>query len=216
MWRRPALLMLLLAAVSVHAEEGPAAQVQLNGLLGTRAALLLIDGEAKTVAVGSSVKGVKLLSVEEERAVIETGGRRQTLQMGALPARIDASATAQRQIVLAMGPGGHYTTLGTINGRTTSFLLDTGATNIAIGQAEADRLGLRYTGGKRVMTQTANGFAPGYQMQLASVRIGEVEVRDVTATIIPSPMAHVLLGNSFLNRFQLRRESDVMTLELRY
>ena len=63
---------------------------------------------------------------------------------------------------------------------------------------------------------TANGVVPAYQIQLGTIRIGDVEVRDVEAIVIPGTISHVLLGNSFLNRFQMRRENDVMTLELRY
>ena len=102
-----------------------------------------------------------------------------------------------------------------INGQVTSFLLDTGATSIAIGQAEAEKLGLRYLDGKRIVTQTANGIVPAYMIQLDSVRLGDVEVRHVDAIVIPARLSHVLLGNTFLNRFQMRRENDVMTLELR-
>lgn len=193
------------------------AQVQLNGMLGTRAALLLIDGEPLTVQVGGSVKGVRLVALDEDRATVEIGGRRQTLTLGAAPGRVTSTpSNAPRQIHLPMGPGGHYTTMGMINGRVTSFLVDTGATSISISQAEAEKLGLRFLHGRRIVTQTANGIVPAFMIELTSVRIGEVEVRDVTAIVIPSQMSHVLLGNSFLNRFQMRREHDVMTLELRY
>ena len=216
-----ALLLLLLLACRLTAAiaQGtaqPPDQVQLNGMLGGHAALLLIDGVPRTVEVGASVKGVRLLSLEESRAVVEYGGRRQTLTLGAAPGRVVGNTALPRQIVLAMGSGGHYTTIGTINGQVTSFLVDTGATAISISQIEAEKLGLRYMYGKRIVTQTANGIAPAYQFQLASVRIGDVEVRDVEAIVIPGTMSHVLLGNSFLNRFQMRRENDVMTLELRY
>ena len=121
-----------------------------------------------------------------------------------------------RAVTGTMGEGGHYVSVGTINGKITSFLVDTGATSVSISQIEADRLGLRYAQGKRVVTQTANGVVPAFVIELASIRVGEVEVRDVTAIVIPGQMSHVLLGNSFLNRFQMRRENDVMTLELRY
>lgn len=198
---------------------GPALaqQVQLNGMLGSRLALLLIDGSPRTVAVGSLVNGVRLVSLEDGRAVVDVGGRRQTLTLGAAPARLVSGGTpVRRQITMAVGPGGHFTTLGLINGQVTPLLVDTGATAVSIGQIEADRLGLRYQNGKRVITHTANGAVPAYLIELASVRIGEVEVRDVAAIVIPGQMSHVLLGNSFLNRFQMRRENDVMTLELRY
>ncbi len=209
----PALTVLALLPLAAIAQPS----VQLNGMLGTRAALLLIDGEPRAVEVGGSAKGVRLVSLEDGRAVIEAGGRRQTLVLGAAPGRIVANnATAKPQITMPVGPGGHFTTLGMINGRTTTFMVDTGATSISISQREADKLGLRYTHGRQVVTHTANGSVPAYLIELASVRIGAVEVRDVEAIVIPAPISYVLLGNSFLNRFQMRRENDVMTLELRH
>ena len=207
-----ALLGLALAAQA----QAPPAQVQLNGMLGSRVALLLIDGEPRTREVGATARGVKLVALEGGRAVVEVAGRRQTLLMGAAPARILPPSAAPRQIVMAPGQGGHYTTIGTINGQLTSFLIDTGATSVAIGHLEAEKLGLRYLQGRRVVTHTANGDVPAFMIELASIRIGDVEVRDVSAIVIPGQMSHVLLGNSFLTRFQMRRENDVMTLELRY
>lgn len=214
---RTLLLPLTLACGLTAAQPQPPAQVQLNGMLGARSALLIIDGEPRTLDVGATVKGVKLIALEDGRATVEYGGRRQTLALGAAPGRIVAPAGAPpRHITLPMGAGGHYTSIGMINGQVTNFLVDTGATSIAISQIEAEKLGLRYMYGKRIVTQTANGIVPAYQFQLASVRIGDVEVRDVEAIVIPGTMSHVLLGNSFLNRFQMRRDNDIMTLELRY
>ncbi|MBL8279470.1 MAG: TIGR02281 family clan AA aspartic protease [Pelomonas sp.] len=207
---------LLLACGLALGQGLPPGQVQLNGMLGARSALLIIDGEARTVEVGASAKGVKLVAIEDGRAVVEFGGRRQTLTLGAAPGRVVPQTAAPRQIVLPMGQGGHYTTIGMINGQVTSFLVDTGATSVAISQIEAEKLGLRYMYGKRIVTMTANGVVPAYQIQLGTIRIGDVEVRDVEAIVIPGTISHVLLGNSFLNRFQMRRENDVMTLELRY
>jgi len=208
---------LLLACGLAMAQAQPPDQVQLNGMLGTRAALLIIDGQPRTVEVGATVLGVRLVALEDGRAVVEYGGRRQTLAMGAAPGRVvSQQAAPPRQIVLPVGSGGHFTTIGMINGQVTSFLVDTGATSISISQMEAEKLGLRYMYGKRIVTQTANGIVPAYQLQLGSVRIGDIEVRDIEAIVIPGVMSHVLLGNSFLNRFRMRRDNDVMTLELRY
>ena len=53
-------------------------------------------------------------------------------------------------------------------------------------------------------------------MKLASVRIGDVEVYDVDAVVSPQPMPYVLLGNSFLTRFQMKRDNDQMVLERRF
>jgi len=205
--------------LSALAAAQPPAVVSFNGSLGQKAALLLIDGEPRTVVVGNVVAGVKLLSMEDNRAVIEIAGKRQTLLLGASPGRVGEATPAPfsgRQIVLSSGPGGHFTADGSINGQTTQFLVDTGATSISISQIEAERMNLRYRDGRRIMTQTANGAVPAFQLQLASVRIGEVEVRNVDAIVIPGQMSHVLLGNSFLTRFQMRRDNDTLTLNLRY
>lgn len=206
-----------LAAAQPAPSSGPV--ISFNGSLGSKAALLLIDGEAKTVPVGESVRGVRLLSLSEDRVVIESGGRRQTLVLGASPGRIGdgaAASNAGRQIVLSAGPGGHFLTLGSINGKSTQFMIDTGATVIAISQTEAERMSLNYKEGRRVQTQTANGVVPAHLLSLSSVRIGDVEVRNVDAIVTPGQMSYVLLGNSFLTRFQMKRDNEVMTLDLRY
>ncbi len=211
---RLALISLLLALAAPAQAQAP--QVQLNGMLGARAALLIIDGEPRTLAVGSEARGVKLVSLHDGQAVVEMAGQRQTLVMGAAPARVlGATESTPRQIVIPASASGHYTIGGAINGQPASFLVDTGATNVALSQVEADKLGLRYQQGKRVSIQTANGVAPGYQIDVASIRIGEVEVRNVTTIVTPAQIGHVLLGNSFLKRFQMHRENDVMTLDLR-
>lgn len=210
---------LLLGSGACLAQSAAGPRVSFNGSLGANKALLLIDGEPRTLAVGQTVKGVHLVSMAEDQAQIEVGGRRQTLVYGASPGSIgDASAApgAGRQIMLSAGAGGHFTSNGTINGQTTQFLIDTGATSVSIGQGEADRLNLRYRDGRRVMTQTANGAVPAHMVQLASVRVGDVEVRNIEAIVVPGQMSHVLLGNSFLTRFQMKRENDVLLLELRY
>ncbi|MFT7724101.1 MAG: retropepsin-like aspartic protease [Roseateles sp.] len=213
---RPPLVAALLGLALLPPAAPAQPAVQLNGMLGTRAALLLIDGEPRTLQVGASSGGVKLVALEAGRAVVEAGGRRQTLVLGAAPARVlAAGAPPASQITLPAGPGGHFTAPGAINGHATTFLVDTGATTLAIGQAEADKLGLRYRDGQRVVAHTANGAVPASRIMLASVRVGAVEVRDVEAVVVPAALGHVLLGNSFLGRFQMRRDNDVMTLELR-
>nr|WP_316638359.1 retropepsin-like aspartic protease [uncultured Roseateles sp.] len=210
---------LLMAGLATGQAQPAGARVSFNGSLGANKALLLIDGEPRTLAVGQTVKGVHLVSMGDDQAQIEVSGKRQTLVYGASPGSIgDATAApgAGKQIMLSAGAGGHFTTNGTINGQTTQFLIDTGATSVAIGQGEADRLNIRYRDGRRVLTQTANGAVPAHLVQLASVRVGDVEVRNIEAIVIPGQMSHILLGNSFLTRFQMKRENDVLLLELRY
>ena len=105
---------------------------------------------------------------------------------------------------------------GSINGRPVQFLVDTGASTVALSVADAERIGLAFREGPSVRIGTANGLAKGWRVKLASVRIGDVEVYDVDAIVTPQGMPFVLLGNSYLNRFQMRRDNDQMVLDRRY
>jgi aspartyl protease family protein len=192
--------------------------VTMNGAIGTRQALLVIDGQPQAVAVGATVKGVRLLSLSPTQAEVEIGGARRTLTLGAGPVRMTGAGSVGggREIVLTAGPGGHFLTAGAINGRAANFMVDTGATSVAMGQVDADRMGIDYKNStRRGFAETANGRVPAYGVTLTSVRIGDVEVANVEAIVLPAAMPHILLGNSFLTRFQMKRENDVMRLEKR-
>ena len=99
--------------------------------------------------------------------------------------------------------------------RPDAWIVEAGATTIAMSQSDAARIGLDLRSGRRGLSNTANGTVPVVMVTLTSVRVGEVEVTNVPAVVMPAQMPHVLLGNSFLSRFQMRRENDVMRLEYR-
>jgi len=219
--RRAIVLGALLAgACAAVAAQGSGAgappSVQFAGSMGAKA-LLVIDGQTRTLAVGESHAGVRLLSVADGVARVERDGRVSALRLGGAPAALGGSVSpnAGREIVVSAGTGGHFVTAGAINGRAVQFLIDTGATSVALGQAQAERLGLDWRNGQRGLSSTANGAVPVHLLMLRSVRVGEVEVANVSAVVLPAQMPYVLLGNSFLTRFQMRRENDVMRLELR-
>ncbi|MEO5883344.1 MAG: TIGR02281 family clan AA aspartic protease [Caldimonas sp.] len=206
-----------LALALTFALLGPAAQAQsvsMAGSLGTRA-LLVIDGKPRQVAVGSTVEGVKLLAVSINDALVEVNGKRVALQLGGSPANLGGAASAGTgdRIVLTSVSGGHFVTSGTINGSAVRFFVDTGATTITMGASDAERIGLDYKRGQLGYTSTANGVIPAYKVVLSSVQIGDVQVYNVEATVLPSAMPYMLLGNSYLDRFQMRRENDRLTLE---
>jgi aspartyl protease family protein len=192
--------------------------VTLNGQLGTQQALLVIDGQAHALGVGASVRGVRLLSLGSGQADVEIDGVRRTLLLGAGPVRLAGAAapgTASTSVVMTANGDGHFITQGKINGSAVTFMIDTGATNVAIGQIEADRLGLNYKTSPRGFANTANGRVPVHAVTLGSVRVGDVEVANVDAVVLPSQMPFILLGNSFLTRFQMRRDNDTMRLDKR-
>lgn len=191
--------------------------VTFNGRMGDKA-LLVIDGQPKTVAIGATVNGVKLGGLADEEARVEVGGKALVLRQGTpvnLSGAGGASAGGGSEIVLAAGSGGHFWANGSINGKSARFMVDTGATTVAMSTFDADRLGIDYKNGRRGVMGTANGMVAAYSVLLSSVRIGDVEVYNVPATVTPAYMDFVLLGNSYLNRFQMKRDNDTMRLERR-
>jgi aspartyl protease family protein len=213
---RPGLLWTIGLAALLTGAAAAAQTVAMSGSLGNKA-LLVIDGSAHTVAVGGTVQGVRLLSVAGDSAVVEVAGKRVPLRMGAAQVNLGGadSAGGGSRIVLTAGTGGHFSTTGSINGKSVRFVVDTGATNIAMSQAEAQRIGLAYQKGQRGMGNTANGQVPVHRITLDVVRVGDVQVYNVDATVLPAQMDQVLLGNSFLTRFQMKRDNDTLTLDKR-
>ena len=207
------MVVLLAAAQVAHSQ-----QVALNGVLGTKALLIVDGGAPKSVAPGETHLGVKVLSTTGDSAVVDIKGQRVSLRVGDAPASVGGKAGSggANKIVMQAGTGGHFMPAGQINGKPVQFLVDTGATAIALSMADAERIGLKYQEGRPIQANTANGVSRGWAVKLRSVKIGDVEVFDVDAAVLPQPMQHVLLGNTFLTRFSMRREADQMTLERRY
>ena len=201
-------------AIAFLASAAQAQSVSMAGSLGTRA-LLVIDGKPRQVAIGETVGGVKLLAVSNNDALVEVNGKRVALQLGGSPANLGgvASEGTGDRIILTSVSGGHFVTSGTVNGSTARFVVDTGATTVTMSAADAERIGLDYKKGKLGHAMTANGVVPTHRVVLTSVRIGDVQVYDVEATVLQSAMPYMLLGNSYLDRFQMRRENDRLTLE---
>lgn len=195
-----------------------AQSVAMTGSMGSKALLVVNGGAPKALAAGETHQGVKVLSVGAEQVTVEVGGKRQTVALGGAPVSIGGSGggATGTQIVLTAGSGGHFTALGSINGRSIPFLVDTGATSVALSAEDARRLGIDFSKGQRITGSTANGTITAYRVKLNSVRIQDVEVFDVDAAVVPQGMPHVLLGNSFLSRFQIKQENDKLTLTRRY
>lgn len=193
-----------------------AADVSLVGTFDTKAAILSIDGGApKTVKVGQSAGGITLIAVEKDRATIEVDGKRRVLQRGQTHSSGGMGSSAQ-SITLAAGADGHFMADGHINGGAIRFLVDTGASVIAIPASDADRLRIDYRKGRLSTTRTAGGPITVYLVTLNTVRVGSIELQNVEAIVIEHGLPVALLGNSFLSRVNMRREGEAMTLMRRY
>jgi aspartyl protease family protein len=188
--------------------------VTMSGSMGDKA-LLVINGTPRTVAAGGSFQNVKVVSVGAGEAVVELDGKRVPLQLGGAPVNLGRTASegTGTQIVLTAGPGGHFVTGGTINGKSVRFMVDTGATVVAMGESDAERIGLKFRDGPRGVVNTANGQVVVHRAKLDVVRVGDVQVYNVEAIVMPAAMDTILLGNSFLTRFSMKRENDRMTLD---
>lgn len=210
---------LLGLALVLSAQLAAAQSVALSGVAGSKA-LLVIDGSApRFMSPGQTHMGVTLVETAGESATVSIDGQRQTLRVGGAPVSVGsrgAAAGSGQRIVMTADSRGHFMPLGQINGKSVQFMVDTGATGIGIGEPEARRINLKYDHGQKVQINTANGSVIGHVVRLETVRIGDVVVYDVQAVISPLSMPYVLLGNTFLTRFQMQRTNDQMTLEKRF
>lgn len=215
---RPFLKPAVLAACLLACAAATAQSVAMTGGMGSKALLVINGGAPKALSAGDSHQGVKVLSVTPDQAVIEVGGQRQTVTLGGAPVSVGGRGGGVNgtQIVLTAVQGGHFVTQGNINGRSTQFVVDTGATMVSMGADEARRLGIPFEKGQPMQASTANGVTTAYRISLTSVRIQNVEVHNVEAAVLPNGMPYILLGNSFLTRFQMKRDNDTLTLTRRF
>ena len=205
----------LLAALALPAAAN--IDVNLIGLFPGKAVVVVNRGAPRTLSVGQKTpEGVLLVSVDSKSAVFELDGKRQTLEMGQ-HFETSAQTGSRNTVTLAADSRGHFVTLGQVNGGTLRMLVDTGATLVAIPSAEARRLGIDYQKGTRGHSQTANGTVPVYRVMLDSLSVGDVTVHQVEAVVLDGPGLDVaLLGMSFLNRMEMRRDGTTLTLIKRF
>lgn len=123
------------------------------------------------------------------------------------------AALRERTVELQRNPAGHYVAEGRINGTPVVFIVDTGATDVAISLPLARRLGLPLRPGG--VSQTANGLVATWTTQLDSVDLGGLVVRNVPSSVLPKlPEDGVLLGMSYLQQLELTQRGDTLTLKL--
>jgi len=214
-------LALLVATAIACGGAAMAQSVALSGMLGGKALVIVDGGAPKTVAAGETYKGVKIVSTQGDHATVEIAGKQHVLRVGDAPSSVGATSgiaggEGGKRMVLTASDGGHFFTQGQINGRAVQFMVDTGATGVGLSSVDADRIGLNYKSGQALRISTANGVIRGWRVKLGSVRIGDVVVHEVDASVSEGQMPYVLLGNSFLSRFQMTRTNDQMVLLKQY
>jgi aspartyl protease family protein len=209
MARNCSALLLCLAALPAGAAE-----VGFVGSIGDKAAILVIDGGApRAVKVGQKLGAVTVLSVDGERAVVEVEGERRTLLRGQ---HYQSGASDRQSTVLAADGRGHFIAEGAINNKPVRFVVDTGATVVALPASEAVRMGIDYRKGRPGTTRTAGGVVPVYRVTFDTVKVGGIELHSVDGLVIEQGLDIALLGMSFLSRVEMKNEGQTMTLMRRF
>lgn len=197
----------------------PAFATEMNviGLFPGKAVVVVGKGAPLTLSAGQRTpEGALLVSADSRSATFEIDGKLQVLELGQ-HAESAALTGALQTVTLAADARGHFVAEGRVNGSRVRFLVDTGATLVTLSAAQARRLGIDFKSGQPAVSQTANGRVLVYRVRLDSVTLGPMTLLAVDAVVHESPGLDIaLLGMSFLNRTEIRREGENLTLTKRY
>ena len=211
------LLVLLMLCLWSAVTFVQAADVRVVGLFSGRA-VLLVDGQQRLLKPGqTSPEGVKLISATSEEALLLIDGQETT-------ARLDGRVSARKrtpevnEVQVWRDTAGMYTTVGSINGLPVTFLVDTGATTVAMNANQARRLGIDYRViGRQSGVTTASGVAHAWAVTLDMVKVGDLELHNVDAVVLEGAHpATTLLGMSYLGRLEINNDGRLMTLRKKY
>jgi len=197
----------------------PEAEINVVGLSSGKAVIQFNNSPKPRVMRDGDILpgGIKLIKATPETALFEINGKRRSLSLGNNQiSNARSSFNASSSVTLVADVRGQFMTTGSINGATVQMLVDTGATFVALGITDARRLGINYLQGEKAMSRTANGIARVYKVKLDSVKVGDISLTNVDATIHESEMPFALLGMSFLNRVEMRQAGTDLTLTKRY
>lgn len=215
-----------LTSATVYAQSQP--EVHLTGRMGSKAVVVVNGSAPKVMSPGQEHMGIKLESMQGDTAtfsykISDNSSKNFQRQVGKAPVKFNGAGASSNnssgdtEIVLTSDNRGHFITTGYINNKAITFMVDTGATSIAIDKRDAIRMGIKYEEGEIIGLNTANGYTQGWKVKLDSVRVQNVELRNVEAVVGSSLGAgNALLGNSFLKRFDITQTNNQMVLKRRY
>jgi aspartyl protease family protein len=212
-WLRASILLFLLAPAAAALAQSVG--VKAIALFANKA-LLQVGDKQKVVSTGETFEGVLLQSATGRGAVVVINGETLHLNLNQVIAG-NFKKPDQSKLRIPADARGMYFVRGTINDTPTSFLVDTGATNVTISGNKARALKIDFKNGRRGMAQTAAAVVPVWQIVLNSVSIGGIKLNNVSATVIDGDKpSEVLLGNSFLRHTDMQQSSSVLTIRKRY
>ncbi len=181
-------------------------------------AVVLIDNKRRLLSIGEvSPEGVQLIRADSRSATLEIQGQRRKYMLGSRVKTTYANPQYAKTTIYR-NTQGMYVTSGSINGQVVTFLVDTGASAIAMNKNTARRLAIDYEK-KEALTvvNTASGMSRAYQVTLKQVKLGALSKRNVTALVIDGDAPQqVLLGMSFLGGLDIKNTGQMMVLEKKY
>ena len=207
------LIYVLLFAKSAFADT----QINIVGLFSHKAVVMINGGKPTTLSVGQTRDGVKLLAADSQSATLLVEGKTQKLGMGQAASIGGAVANSSPSVTLYANAQGHFVSECQINGAPLKFLVDTGATTVALNSGDAKFAKIDYKRGQPVMVSTANGVVTAYRVTIANLKIGGITLSQVEGSVLEggSPSI-VLMGMSALNRLDMKRQDIAMTLTKKY
>jgi len=199
-----------LFSVCIH--SAPA--IKVIGLFKDKA-LVTIDGKNKLIRKGETYQEFLLEYADSKRAVISYNGVSTKYTLGATGGGLQFKKAKSSAYRISANPQGMYFTQGSINNTPMSFIVDTGATMVSMNEDHAKKLGINAKrDGQEINIKTASAVVKGYKVKLKTVKVGEILIRDVDATVLMSKQPDtILLGMSFLKNLRVNHSGSVMTLE---
>ena len=182
-------------------------------------AMIKIDGKRILLKAGQEKNGLTLISTNtyEQVAIIEINGKTDTYDLGRHIGGGYAKPESTEIMISADRKGSYYSN-GQINGRSVNFLLDTGASSVAMSENIARGLDLSYLDeSKKIMVATAGGNQVGYRVTLREVSVGGITLNNVEGVVITGSSPSVtLLGMSFLSQIEIEQKQNLMVLRKKF
>jgi aspartyl protease family protein len=202
---------------TVAASSWANAPVEAVGLFKDRAMIRVLGKEHYLTVGQTTPEGATLVESDAQHAVVRYKDETYKLT---LSDRVGGTFQAPSQTSLSIAPDdiGQYRAQGSINGHMVDFLVDTGASLVAISERTAKQLGIRFADSpERAPVVTAQGQVNSYLVDLDSLTIGGIQTHHIRAAVIPGDYPlEVLLGMSFLRKVKMDQQAGVLVLKQLY